>query len=141
MLRAMESVNRGSGEGCQNQRRGRPSLLTASKQRVILSAIERGLSYKQASALAGISYDSFNRWRKQGMSPEATPEIRDFCNQLEASQARGADSLLATINDACKKGSWKAAAWMLERRFPENWDRSRKEDDPLEMFSLRELIR
>jgi len=104
-------------------------------------AIERGLSYKQASALAGISYDSFNRWRKQGMLPDPAPEIRDFCDQLEAAQARGADSLLTTIREACNQGSWKAAAWMLERRFPESWDRSRKADDPVEMFNFGELIR
>ena len=137
----MEDVNGGSGGDCQNRRRGRPSLLTASRQRILLAAIERGLSYKQASALAGISYDSFNRWRKQGMTPDASPEIRDLCDQLEAAQARGADSLLATIREATNQGSWKAAAWMLERRFPEQWDRARKADDPLDMFNIGELIR
>ena len=29
--------------------------------------------------------------------------------------------LIAVVEDAARRGSWNAAAWLLERRFPERW--------------------
>ncbi len=106
------------------RRRGRPSGLTPKSEALLLQAIERGLPYKQAAALAGISYATFNRWRFLGSKENASPEYCHFCNQLEASEARAMDLLMQTIRSAAtEQRDWKAAAWMLERRHAKEWGR------------------
>jgi hypothetical protein len=44
--------------------------------------------------------------------------------KLEAVQAAQADaeaSLVARMTLAAQRGSWRAAAWLLERKYPERW--------------------
>lgn len=107
----------------RSRRKGRPTLLSEATAKVLFEAIERGLPYKQAAGLAGISYDTFNRWRIKGRTYEAPQEFCDFCDRLELAQAKAVDSLVETVRKAASKGDWKAAAWMLERRHPEEWER------------------
>ena len=102
---------------------GRPCGLTPQKEKILLDAIQRALSYKQASALAGISYMTLNRWRKKGSEPGAPPEFSDFCDRLATAEAKAADALCRAISKAARSGHWQAAAWMLERRYPEDWGR------------------
>lgn len=102
------------------RRRGRPSLLNAETSKILFDAIEGGMRYKQAAALAGISYDTLNRWRNEAEKVDASPEYCDFCNELEAARARGADALIKKIQNGADK-DWKAAAWLLSRWFPKEW--------------------
>ena len=105
------------------QQRGRPCGLTPQKERLLLNAISRGLPYKHAAALAGISYMTFNRWKKSGSKDNAPQEFRDFCDRLETAEAKAADTLLQVISKAARTRDWKAAAWILERRYPDEWVR------------------
>lgn len=107
----------------RNRQRGRPCDLTPQKEKVLLGAIQRGLPYKQASALAGISYMTFNRWREKGSEPDAPCEFSDFCDRLAAAEAKAADALCRVISKAGRTRDWRAAAWMLERRCPDEWGR------------------
>lgn len=103
--------------------RGRPCGLTAERQTALIAAIERGLPLREAALLAGVSYDSLNRWRKQGESEDAPHEFREFFLALERAQAAAMDTMLSHISSAARQGNWKAAAWSLERRFPDVWGR------------------
>jgi hypothetical protein len=40
------------------------------------------------------------------------------------------DELIAVIEDAAKGGSWNAAAWLVERRWPEHWSKTRGPVEP-----------
>lgn len=105
----------------RRRRRGRPSGFTPERARAILGGISRGLSYKHSAQLAGISYMTFNRWRKDGARADAPAELRDFCDHLGQAEARNADTLLRAISMAGRRRDWRAAAWILERRFPDEW--------------------
>jgi hypothetical protein len=35
------------------------------------------------------------------------------------------DELIEVIEDAAKAGSWNAAAWLVERRWPEHWSKTK----------------
>jgi hypothetical protein len=106
--------------------RGRPCGLTPERQTLLLSAIERGLPLREAASLAGISYDTFNRWRNQGEAVNAPPEFRHFCESLQRAQAIAVDALLTRIQSASQSGDWRAAAWILERRHAETWGRQQR---------------
>lgn len=114
------------------RRRGRPCGLTPQKEKVLLNAIRLGLPYKRAAALAGISYMTFNRWRSEGEMDSAPQALRDFCDQLKAAEAELANSLIKVIfNAAQKQGNLKAAIWLLERRYPDEWGKREPINDPI----------
>lgn len=86
---------------------------TARKQR-LLDALTAGATLKMAARAAGVSEDTLARWRvrHKGLADEMT--------QAEAS---GAVAALAQIQRAAANGSWQAAAWLLERRYPDDFGR------------------
>jgi len=94
--------------------RGRPSEFTTKNKETILDAISKGLNYKQAATLAGISYDTFNRWRNAGEQPDGAPEFRDFCNALEQAKAKLIYDLSSKVIKATER-DWKAAEKLIER--------------------------
>lgn len=47
--------------------------------------------------------------------------VADLSPLVEPAQAE--INLVALINNSARKGNWRAAAWMLERRFPARWGR------------------
>lgn len=115
------------------RKRGRPCGLTPQKEKVLLSAIRLGLTYKRAAALAGISYMTFNRWRSEGELTSAPQALRDFCDHLQAAEAELAYSLSKTIfNAALKHGNVKAAIWLLERRYPDEWGKREPVSNPMD---------
>ncbi len=104
------------------RRRGRPCGLTPQKEKCLFNAIRQGLTYRQAAALAGISYMTFNRWKKRGALDDAPPELRDFCDHIAEAEAKAALACVSTISKAGRR-DWRASAWILERRYPEDWGR------------------
>jgi hypothetical protein len=90
-----------------------------------LEAIEQGMPLKQAAAIAGMSYDTLNAWQKRGENESAPEQFRQFCQLLRHSQAVAMQVHLSSICDSAKR-DWRAAAWMLERRFPEDFARQQQ---------------
>lgn len=105
---------------------GRPTLLNPARQSALLRAIEQGMPLKQAAEIAGISYDTLNHWRNRGEVECAPPEYRQFCQLLRRSQAVAMQVNLSFIHQAASR-DWRAAAWVLERRFPDEFGREKIE--------------
>lgn len=72
-----------------------------------------------------MSYDTLNHWQKRGENESAPEEYRQFCQLLRHSQAVAMQVHVSSISDAAKR-DWRAAAWMLERRFPEDFARQQQ---------------
>lgn len=104
---------------------GRPTLLNPTRQAALLNAIEQGMPLKHAAAMAGMSYDTLNAWQKRGENESAPEQFRQFCQLLRHSQAVAMQVHLTSICDAAKR-DWRAAAWMLERRYPEDFARQQQ---------------
>lgn len=104
---------------------GRPTLLNPTRQTALLEAIEQGMPLKHAAAVACMSYDTLNHWQKRGQNESAPEEYRQFCQLLRRSQAVAMQVHLSSICDAAKR-DWRAAAWMLERRYPEDFARQQQ---------------
>jgi len=98
---------------------GRPSKLTPQVQKDICTAIELGATYEDASAYGGITYETFNEWRKAGAAARSG-RFSEFSEAVTRAEAKGRISSLANIRAHAKK-DWKASAWILERRDPDGY--------------------
>jgi hypothetical protein len=76
-------------------------------------------------AYAGVHYDTFNKWRARG-EKEGSGKYYDFAVKVEEAIAY---SEIGLVRQVRSKGDddWRAAAWMLERRFPETWGKNQHE--------------
>lgn len=113
---------------------GRPTKLTPELQAKIVSAIAAGNYMETAAAYAGISRDSLYEWLKRGRKerlrieagmPKNRRETRyaEFSEAVEKSMAQAEVADIAVIGMAAASGQWQAAAWRLERKYPEKYGR------------------
>lgn len=93
---------------------GRPTKYNAVVVEAIVSALKAGATYEHAAAAGGVSYQTFNEWRK---------DLPEFSEAIKAAEGEAARLLLGKIQAAASDGTWQAAAWILERRWPEQYGR------------------
>ncbi|MBH8598606.1 MULTISPECIES: hypothetical protein [unclassified Thermoactinomyces] len=98
----------------------RPTKLTPDIQKKIVSIIRLGHYIETAAAYAGISKQTIYNWMRQG-AREEKGKYRNFHDAVTKALAEAEIRELAYIDQAAKKGSWQAAAWILSRRFPNRW--------------------
>jgi transposase len=89
----------------------RPTKLTPDVQEKICEAIRHGATYQAASEAAGVAYSTFNDWHK-----DLRPRFVKFSEAIRRANADAQLDLLAKIANKSKE-DWRAAAWILERRF------------------------
>lgn len=75
----------------------------------ICNNISQGMPLRVAAVAEGISEASLHRWRK---------EIPEFAEMVEQAIAVSEAKLIQKLST---NEDWRAAAWILERRFPEHW--------------------
>jgi transposase len=117
---------------------GRPTKLTPETQARVCDALRLGATYELAAQYGGIAYNTFNEWRKRGESEldrmakarkntDARPSECPFVEFYEATkdaESTAAIGWLAKIEKAASDGAWQAAAWKLERRYPNDYGRT-----------------
>ena len=81
------------------------------------TAIAAGATYRLACGYAGISEDTLARWREHRA---------DFADMLVRAEASAALRWLARIEQAGAE-DWRALAWKLERRYPQEYGRTVQE--------------
>lgn len=109
---------------------GRRSKLTEEVQEKVCEYVRQGLTYEVAARAAGISESTFYRWRERGEKARKG-KFRKFWEALKRAEAEGEQALVRRILSA-SNDTWQAAAWILERRYPDRWgrrDRVRHETD------------
>ena len=100
----------------------RPSKLTPEIQQKIGDGVSFGLTYALAAESAGITHKTFNDWMKLGRD-STSGKYFEFYQHIEKCNANGAKKLLQRLNDAAEAGNCQIYMWVLERRFPEDFDR------------------
>ncbi len=86
---------------------------TPAHAKRLLDALRMGATDGLACAYAGISVDTLARWRAADA---------EFAEALTRARGELAIGLLAKI-EAAAAHDWRAAAWKLERRYPEEYGR------------------
>lgn len=125
---------------------GRKSKLTPELQEDIVKALRAGNYIEAACAFAGIDQATFQRWMNRG-EKEATGEYCAFCKLVKKARADAEVRNVAIIQNAAP-ANWTAAAWWLERSFPNRWGRQKqviehvgKDDGPIDVVdSARDLL-
>lgn len=114
---------------------GRGDTFNDVAERRILDALRDGATMALAARAAGISPRTLRRWRDRH---------EGFNRKVQRAKAEAGADALDTINAAADEGDWRAAAWMLEKRFPDQYgEASDLPQEEIEAFveTVRETIR
>lgn len=97
----------------------------------VLRGVRIGLYPERAAQMAGVNPSTMRSFRKDN---------EEFRTLMEKAEAEGEASLVGRIIRHMDS-QWTAAAWMLERRFPERWAKSRVDVDSESTMSDTEVWR
>lgn len=107
---------------------GRPSVFLEERVRnTIIAALKMGLSREDACYLAGVSPSTFSKFvnrleESQTDTKSVTKELLDFFIDIKKARSELKVRMLRKIDEAAEK-NWQAAAWRLERGFPDEFGR------------------
>jgi hypothetical protein len=94
----------------------RPTKLTQETEARLVAGVRAGLTLRLACELAGITPRTCQRWMASGRA-----EHRQLREAVRHARAGCEADLVARTTLAAHRGSWRAAAWLLERQAPERW--------------------
>jgi hypothetical protein len=114
-------------------RTGRPPTLNEDVQKKITDAIRLGNYIETAAAYAGVPKRTLYDWLKRGALAERKRDeglrlgrndrlYLEFSHAVERALADSEMHDVLLIHQAAKD-AWQAAAWRLERKFPDRWGR------------------
>lgn len=89
--------------------------------------IRAGNYYKHVAQYLGIAESTFYRWLQEGEKAKHGLK-REFFEAIKKAEAEAIARNVALIQKSAQEGNWQAAAWWLERRYPEEWGRKDKMD-------------
>lgn len=118
---------------------GRPEKLTPELQQKIVDAIRMGAYIETAAAYAGINKSTLYDWMKRGARAKSG-KYKEFSNAIEKALAESEMRDLAVIAKASQE-NWQAAAWRLERKFPDRWGRRKAKSEIEKIEAETEFIR
>jgi len=76
---------------------------------IICTYLRKGCTIEASCQAANIGRATYYRWMDE------IPEFKEFVNATES-------DVEATLLDTIREfGDWRAAAWILERRYPQRW--------------------
>ncbi|MFO0658897.1 MAG: hypothetical protein U0165_03550 [Polyangiaceae bacterium] len=103
-----------------DERQGAPLRCTPEVSAKICAAIRDGHTFEDSARLAGISKTTFHRWMRRGKREGELSALRSFRVDVEKATLDARVTLVSIIWEASKR-DWRAAAWFLERRYPEEY--------------------
>jgi len=112
------------GYGRKGVTMARPQLITKEIIEEICNYIAAGHSYAKSAKLAGIAESTFFRWRTMGQLEGAEDIYTIFYIETQdASDFSESEALQLIRSSAILERNWRAAAWFLERRFPDKYSK------------------
>jgi transposase len=114
--------------------------LTPTVHAEIVTALRQGSYQVVAAQKAGIGRRTLVRWMQRGEMEEARREegfpadpdeekYLQFKKDVEIARAQAEVDAVKCVSDAGRIGTWQAAAWYLERSFPQRWGKTREVEE------------
>jgi len=113
--------------------KGRPSrIFETEKIEEFLKLIQDGVDFNIAADSSRLARSTIYEWLKKGREIQVNLDesselseyeraLLDFLEQFMRARVTPEIKALEIISSSIENGSWRAAAWILERRFPERW--------------------
>jgi hypothetical protein len=101
----------------------RPRKDTNAVLTKLCKAIQLGATYELACKFARIAPSTLRNWLQAAEQAQPGTKARQVLERLEAAEGLAAVGWLAKIEAAANDGTWQAAAWKLERRYPDSYGR------------------
>ena len=102
---------------------GRPRKDTEDTIAKLCDALRLGATYELACKYAGISAETLRQWKIQAEQHAPGTAGHQLLERMEAAEGQAALRWLGQIEQAAMQGNWAAAAWKLERRYPDQYGR------------------
>ena len=83
----------------------------------LATCISEGMTNKDACIVAGVAESTFYGW----LDNPSTDLEKSLAQQIDRARVVRKMKLLQTIFNAAENGCWQAAAWYLERVYPEEF--------------------
>jgi len=99
--------------------RKRGPVILPEVANAIYQAVALGASQTVAAKAGGVALSTLKAWLLKGRNGEEA--YIDFLKGYEKAETKCDMSALASIMSAAKNRDWKAAAWLLARRHPEEY--------------------
>jgi hypothetical protein len=99
--------------------RGRDTKLDKEVQDALVRLISQGSTIRDACAAASIAASTYYVWRQRG-EVEPLGIYSDFVQALDQAVAAAKVALISSVHKSGKK-QWRAAAWMLSHRYPDEY--------------------
>lgn len=100
----------------------KPKLLDPIVRAKVLTALKTMVPFAVAARCAGVTSRTLERWIERASNPKARGIYRKFAEEVQKAEAE-AEVLMAGTIAAKSRTEWTAAAWLLERKYPERWGR------------------
>lgn len=102
---------------------GTKEKLTPELTDRLVAVLRTGNYIEVACRAVGLPPRTFRDWMARGASGDRRDLIyRGFRERVEEARALGEVALVREVQQAARE-NWQAAAWMLERSYPERWAR------------------
>lgn len=98
--------------------KGRTEKLTQDGIRTAIKYCRAGLPDCQIAAILGVTRETYSRW----INHPKTENQRQLAHALKKADAEREANLVSRIMRA-SDDTWQAAAWLLERKYPERYAR------------------
>lgn len=122
----------------KKKRTGRPTKLTDEAKAALLKAIATGCTPRDAASYAGVPFHRLQAWNRMGRVQNAREPYRSFHIAFSEAKRKTKVLVLGVLLEGSKT-DWKAAAWYLERVWPEEFgrrDRVKLEGDKKRPLSI-----
>ena len=106
----------------------------------LTAAIRLGAPREQAAAAAGIGVSTLYKWLQEGETDLGRPLTRELVDAVKKAEAESMTNALLCIQRAAEEGKWQAAAWLLERRFPDSFGRRQSIEASVEAKPVRQEV-
>lgn len=88
-----------------------------------IQLIKAGNYASTALAFVGIPERSLYAWKAEAAQPDARPAVVQFMQSVREAEAVAEASLVQVVQRSAHGGDYRAAALILERRWPNRWGR------------------
>lgn len=114
-------------------KRGRPTKLNEARAAQIVNMVRGGSFALVAARANGIHQATYHAWMARGRDAERDDDghcvnpddqlYADFHDSVKDAEAAAEVQSIALIRQSANNGTWQAAAWYLERKYPDRWGR------------------